>query len=55
MVLEELAAKGTRNPPDQPVRVDVESVVRLNLLESLLKPGPGAGFSFFPSEANNTV
>jgi len=35
LVLAELAEKGTRNPPDQPVETKIEEVVPLSWAESL--------------------
>lgn len=51
MVLDEVAAIGARNPPDQPTRLKVIEVARLSLLESLRHPSEGRGFSFFPDAA----
>jgi hypothetical protein len=47
LVLEELSTTGTRNPPEQPVRVAVEQVVEVSWFEAARK-GPGRGFTFYP-------
>jgi hypothetical protein len=52
LVIEELAAKGRVNPPDQPLNVTSQEVVQLSWIESLRQRGTGGGFSFFPEEEN---
>ena len=51
LVLDELATTGTKNPPEQPVRVAVEEVVEVSWFEAARK-GPGRGFTFYPDASS---
>ncbi|HVV53449.1 MAG TPA: hypothetical protein VHO06_27575 [Polyangia bacterium] len=49
LVLAQLAAKGTGNPPDRPVAVTVNRLTPARWLRALW-PGRGRGFSFYPDD-----
>ena len=51
LVLEELAARGTKNPPDQPVHVAVEELAVVSWFEAIRR-GPGRGYTFYPDDAS---
>ncbi len=44
--------KDTRNPPDLPVRLNIEGVHLLSWFESLRHPRSADGFIFYPEDSN---
>jgi hypothetical protein len=52
LVTSELAATGTKNPPNMPVETVIEEVVELSWAESVRHPGAGRGFTFFIDDAS---
>jgi hypothetical protein len=50
LVLDQLATNGTKNAPDQPIKVKVEDVTQVPLLEALRR-GTGRGFTFYSDDA----
>jgi hypothetical protein len=51
LVLDEFAQTGTKNPPDQPIRVVPEKVAEVSWFE-MVRRGPGQGFTFYPDESS---
>jgi hypothetical protein len=50
LVLDQLATNGTKNSPDQPIKVKVEDVTQVSLLEAI-RCGTGRGFTFYSDDA----